>query len=326
MDKHLLEYIEIKDFKCFKDFKAEGFKRVNLIGGKNNVGKTAFMEACFLNSSVNDIYIQSFIKILISIEVSRDYALIYDLSNSNNNEYIKLIISMLNKYHNSSFNSHLNNISILFEKEIIIQLNDKRYMADDLNYLFNETTIPRAYNFISSLYISSEQLDDLYAGAKTARKRKEIDKFINNFDSDLIEYDIIKDAPVCFSKSLNSYVNLNEYGNGLKRYIAFVCAIWANEDGCIFIDEIENGVHYSHLDMLWKVILETSRDARCQVFATTHSKESIESYARVSKKLDDRDISFIELGKNKNNELKSLVLDYDMFQSEITQNHEVRGW
>ena len=48
MDKHLLTEIEIRDFKCFKDFKAEGFKRVNLIGGKNNVGKTAFMEACFL--------------------------------------------------------------------------------------------------------------------------------------------------------------------------------------------------------------------------------------------------------------------------------------
>ncbi len=49
MENHLLEYIEIKDFKCFKDFKAEGFKRVNLIGGKNNVGKTAFMEACVIN-------------------------------------------------------------------------------------------------------------------------------------------------------------------------------------------------------------------------------------------------------------------------------------
>ena len=48
MDKHLLTEMEIRDFKCFKDFKAEGFKRVNLIGGKNNVGKTAFMEACFL--------------------------------------------------------------------------------------------------------------------------------------------------------------------------------------------------------------------------------------------------------------------------------------
>jgi len=326
MAKHLLEYIEIKDFKCFKDFKAEGFKRVNLIGGKNNVGKTAFMEACFINSSVRDTSIKSLIKALVSVEVSRSQEWFYNLHDSSRNEYINSILDILNKYHNSHFKSIVNDITIFFEKEINIKINDEKYIQDDLDYLFNETVIPQRYNFISSLYISSKQLDELYAGAKIARKRKEIDEFINNFDSDLIEYDIIKDTPVCFSKNLESYVNLNEYGNGLKRYISFVCAIWANENGCVFIDEIENGVHHSHLDMLWKVILETSKDANCQVFATTHSKECIDSYARVSKKLEEDDIAFVALGKNKKSELKSLVLDFEMFQTEILQDHEVRGW
>lgn len=54
MDNHLTN-IQIKDFKCFKDFEADGFKRVNLIGGKNNVGKTAFMEACYVNVHSNTI-------------------------------------------------------------------------------------------------------------------------------------------------------------------------------------------------------------------------------------------------------------------------------
>ena len=49
LNKHFIKNIEIKNFKCFEDFKAEGFGRVNLIGGKNNVGKTAFMEACYLS-------------------------------------------------------------------------------------------------------------------------------------------------------------------------------------------------------------------------------------------------------------------------------------
>ena len=39
--KHFIKNIEIKNFKCFENFKADGFGRVNLIGGKNNVGKTA---------------------------------------------------------------------------------------------------------------------------------------------------------------------------------------------------------------------------------------------------------------------------------------------
>jgi len=36
MSKHFIREIEIKNYKLFKDFKAEGFGRVNLIGGKNN--------------------------------------------------------------------------------------------------------------------------------------------------------------------------------------------------------------------------------------------------------------------------------------------------
>ncbi len=56
MNEHFIKNIEIKNFKCFKDFKAEGFGRVNLIGGKNNVGKTAFMEACYISNSKRNLY------------------------------------------------------------------------------------------------------------------------------------------------------------------------------------------------------------------------------------------------------------------------------
>ncbi len=35
MNKHFLQQIQIKNFKCFDDFKADGLGRVNLIGGKN---------------------------------------------------------------------------------------------------------------------------------------------------------------------------------------------------------------------------------------------------------------------------------------------------
>ena len=52
MSDNFIKNIEIKEYKCFKDFKADGFKRVNLIGGKNNVGKTAFMEAMFIPNSI----------------------------------------------------------------------------------------------------------------------------------------------------------------------------------------------------------------------------------------------------------------------------------
>ncbi len=70
MDGHFLTDIEIKQFKCFTDFKAAGFKRVNLIGGKNNVGKTAFMEACYIN--VHSTSINCLVTAIVIIKFMRE--------------------------------------------------------------------------------------------------------------------------------------------------------------------------------------------------------------------------------------------------------------
>jgi len=51
MENHFIQNIEFKNFKCFQDLKVKELKRVNLIGGKNNIGKTTFIEGCYLNTS-----------------------------------------------------------------------------------------------------------------------------------------------------------------------------------------------------------------------------------------------------------------------------------
>jgi AAA15 family ATPase/GTPase len=120
--------------------------------------------------------------------------------------------------------------------------------------------------------------------------------------------------------------SLSSYGDGIKRFIAMISALYASKDGYLFLDEIENGIHYTNLDKLWEIILTISKQQNVQVFATTHSKECIESYARVAKRLEDEEITIIVLARNLKNELKALVYDDKMFYSELEQNHEVRGW
>jgi AAA15 family ATPase/GTPase len=59
-----LREITINNFKTFDDFKIDGLTQINLISGKNNVGKTTFLESCYINLVSHDIehYISSFIK------------------------------------------------------------------------------------------------------------------------------------------------------------------------------------------------------------------------------------------------------------------------
>ncbi|MCB4762824.1 MAG: AAA family ATPase, partial [Sulfurovum sp.] len=317
--EHFIKNIKIKNFKCFKEFKAEGFGRVNLIGGKNNVGKTAFMEALFLNTAINK-YLGSLTGALTSIEVHRDYSI---LNSDGGKEFI---LSCIKKYLNLSLSSNINAISIAYNKKLEIKLNEEMYTNKDLTPFLIDMDITYSSGFISASYIKDSQLRSLFDGVKKSRKKDKINKFIEMFDNNIEEYEIIDDTPTCFSKSQKNWNNLSEYGQGLKRYIAYVCGIWAQQKKYILIDEIENGIHYSNLDQLWEVILKTSKDANCQVFATTHSKECIESYARVAKRLKDEEIRFIELGRNKKDELDSVVMDSEMFQRFIALGNEVRGW
>ncbi|MHC5726831.1 MAG: AAA family ATPase, partial [Nostoc sp.] len=47
----MIKNIEIKNFRCFDELKVSGFEKINLISGKNNVGKTGLLEALFINSA-----------------------------------------------------------------------------------------------------------------------------------------------------------------------------------------------------------------------------------------------------------------------------------
>lgn len=44
----MIEKIRIENFKNFEEFEFDGFRRVNLIAGKNNVGKTNLLEALYM--------------------------------------------------------------------------------------------------------------------------------------------------------------------------------------------------------------------------------------------------------------------------------------
>lgn len=47
----MIKQLEIENFRCFGQSTLSGFERVNLIGGQNNSGKTAFLEALYLSCS-----------------------------------------------------------------------------------------------------------------------------------------------------------------------------------------------------------------------------------------------------------------------------------
>ncbi len=283
LNSHFIKNIEIKNFKCFEDFKAEGFGRVNLIGGKNNVGKTAFMEAVYISNSKKNLY-----KTIANRYVSD---ILWDLWKEIGKKFIDNFIK--------------EKIEDYKEYQIKTNLNDNVYMR----FKNNNKATKNNYNNLYSKIIENELEDTL-------------DNYLKDFDSSIEKFRIINGQPHC--KKNGKFHNLNEFGDGLGKFISFIMLLLSQKNSIVLMDEIENGIHYTNLDKLWKIILTISKQQNIQVFATTHSKECIESYARVSKKLEDKEITFIELCKREE-EIKAFVYPYDWFIDEIEQEHEVRG-
>ncbi|MDQ7047897.1 MAG: AAA family ATPase [Sulfurovum sp.] len=284
--EHFIKNIEIKNFKCFEDFKAEGFGRVNLIGGKNNVGKTAFMEAVYLSNSRTNLHR------IIRVRYMADILL--DLWNEIGKKFIENFIKeKVETYTDYEIKTNLDNLDI----NIIFKSSNKSTKTN--------------YDYYYGKIIENELEDKL-------------DNFIKEFDNSIEKFRIIKSQAHC--QKNGKFYNINEFGDGLGKFISLILLVLSSQNSIILIDEIDNGIHYTNLDKLWEIILKISKQQNVQVFATTHSKECIESYARVAKKLEDEEIVFIELGKNKESEIKAMVYPYEWLLDEVEQNHEVRGW
>jgi AAA15 family ATPase/GTPase len=125
---------------------------------------------------------------------------------------------------------------------------------------------------------------------------------------------------------IDKWVKLSESGQGIKTFINIIFSMFILKDRTLFIDEIENGIHYSLFDEFWEIVLTLSKERNIQVFATTHSKECIESYNRVSNKLNDIDTVYFELAKNKKTKkLFMRNLDSEQLEYELTHQGRYRG-
>ena len=323
MSEHFIRNIEIKNYKCFEDFKAEGFGRVNLIGGKNNVGKTAFMEACCINIYAKDVdtlyttlmyvtYVREKLEYINRIFTQKDDTAFFE----NIKEY--------------SAKSNINDISYkllhkngIKEYEFNLNGNQTTINVQDFSYDRKLTT---SILFLDGKGFTNKHLKKIYVEVQKQDKEDSLNSFINEFDNNIEKFKIFDNSPECKRVNSDKYIRLSEFGDGLRNYISIIVALYACKDSYIFIDEIENGIHYTNLDRLWEIILTISQEQNVQVFATTHSKECIEAYARVSKKLNDKEITFLDMGRKKDNSIAMITMNYDRLQEEIEMDNEVRGW
>lgn len=115
---------------------------------------------------------------------------------------------------------------------------------------------------------------------------------------------------------------LNSMGDGMLRILQLILKVFAAKDGILLIDEFENGLHYSIQNRVWELLFDLAVELNIQVFATTHSWDCIESFAKTA--IDKKDVEGVlfRVGRSVRSKDKGRVIAtvFDEFQlSHITQ-------
>jgi energy-coupling factor transporter ATP-binding protein EcfA2 len=70
-------------------------------------------------------------------------------------------------------------------------------------------------------------------------------------------------------------------GDGFKHLLMLSLSLVSASGGFLLIDEIDTGLHYSVMEQMWKLLIETARRLSIQVVATTHSLDCVRTLSRL---------------------------------------------
>ena len=337
--------IKIQNFKIFKELNVNNLKRVNLIGGKNNIGKTAFLEAVEFFASSNNIYdvVINIARLVLKRQnKNRDYQneIEFDLINYDSDSFIikvdqnELIVKLIGPEFNQDIDIYIDNEEIIPEQLVEITFNQDIHKFPIRKLLhrrvlppYRENVFKPKVNFISSSTINERDIATFYGELVDLGKENFLDNSLKLFDEKFIalkqkatKKDIILKLKI---KDRDKPILLSSLCEGINRFVAILCAIWASKDGYLLIDEIENGIHYTNYEKLWQLIFKASKEANCQVFATTHSKECIEAFNNVNNKNEGVYLEFY-LNK-KTNDIVVKSRDYEQLSYSLSHQGRFRG-
>jgi len=93
-------------------------------------------------------------------------------------------------------------------------------------------------------------------------------------------------------------VPLKSMGEGMLRVFQFILAAINAQDGFLYVDEFENGLHYTIQPQVWTMIFQLAHDLNIQVFATTHSWDCITAFQQAAQASEESAMLF-RLGRSR---------------------------
>lgn len=326
MAELILDSIDVRGYRAFRELRVERFGRVNLLVGRNNSGKTSLLEAIRLykqggTPAVFWDVLQAREELLPAVDSDPDLS---------DPERVAVAYEQLFHGRESSRGS-VRTFSIgpgrALEQDVLrVQL---AWIADvalgsrQAAFEFDQPSAPAGTPArpVLSVEFRSTTLEyaleaQLLRSLRTSRSdapgatrmahvppngvtRRTLGRLWDNVALTSAEDDVVEALrlvapsvdritlvgdrtagriPVVRVEGYPRPVPLGSMGDGMNRVLGVVLSLANARDGVLVVDEFENGVHYTVLPDLWRLVFRTAQRLNVQVFASTHSWDCIQAF------------------------------------------------
>lgn len=328
----MLTSIQIQNFKGFKDTKIDTLKRVNLVVGGQNVGKTSLLEAVWLDTS--DAPAITDLPYIFRINKSAEHA----------SEDKRFWLSMFPDGQ-QTHRVELRDSSSTTETAIKRPFDWDNFLADKAPQNFmpliertrrsnNETELlnadqrgrdvkPQCISVHQSLQADQAEL---FAKVTIAEKDELITELLQKIEPRLTRLRTVSsDYELRLYVSLMNHTGmlpLTQLGHGFTRLLNLYSQLLIGKSKLALIDEIENGIHYSALPTVFEGIKDITQTHGVQSIITTHSKECIRAACDAFKDSPD-DFQVIRLVRKDDN-IEAQIIPYDYVEASLEMRGELR--
>ncbi len=345
--------ISIRNYRGLRKSEISNLAQINLFFGKNNCGKSSVLESIFLISGQSNpvlpitannmrgitrfneqvIAIDFYSadpknKIFIAADGDKHRELQIEMIKSDSHD---VALGELNSGKSNEAQLHyglkatykLQGIETQYNSEIVISQDHPEKGKIDIDKRYNETLFSQ---YIPSGYMKIA-ITDKFANIIKNKQENEIIEILRIIeprlqDIQLVEQDIMVDI------GMSQRLPINVLGDGIRKILCIIIAIYNCSNGILIIDEMDNGLHFSVMKKLWAAIFDVARKNNVQLFISTHSLDLIKG---VTAYLDTEEakicrplIAAYKLIRKKDDEVVALRYDYNNLTYSITQEMEMR--
>lgn len=309
----MLTELHIKGFRCFQSLTAKPLGRVNLLVGKNNSGKTAFLDAV-------ELLVADGPGLRLASLIRRKEFIQRTVENKQTGVFTtELSVYPLNLLFGHMFFPGLQCRIAGRDQSLFLHCENKRpafigfsgpsidvekshrneEFSYQLNYEFGYPVQPHSnevslYNpsvqFLPTTRMEMTQMtalwDEVQANDEDAQVLQTLRYIEPRVERLLARGEGEQRSFWVRLKGQKELVRLSSVGDGMRHLLALALNVAMSANRYLLIDEIDLGLHHSVMAKMWRMLIESARRLNIQIFATTHSIDCINALAEVQKELN----------------------------------------